>query len=54
MAIAFGTHAQVQGRLRRIGYLASADPATTGDVRDAFREGLRERGYVEGVNIAIE
>ena len=54
MAIAFGTHAQVQGRVRRIGYLASADPATTGDVRDALREGLRERGYVEGQNIAIE
>ena len=38
MAIAFGAHAQVQGRVRRIGYLASADPATTGDVGDAFRE----------------
>jgi putative ABC transport system substrate-binding protein len=54
MAIAFGAHAQVQGRVRRIGYLASADPATTGDLGDAFREGLREHGYVEGQNIAIE
>jgi putative ABC transport system substrate-binding protein len=54
MAIAFGTRAQAQGRVRRIGYLASADPATTEDVRGAFREGLREHGYVEGQNIAIE
>jgi putative ABC transport system substrate-binding protein len=54
MAITFGTRAQVQGRVRRIGYLASADPATTEDVRAAFREGLREHGYVEGQNIAIE
>ena len=54
MAIALSAHAQTQSRIRRIGYLATADPAATRGLREALREGLRERGYVEGQNIAIE
>jgi putative ABC transport system substrate-binding protein len=54
MAIALGARAQTQSRIRRIGYLATADPAATRGLREALREGLRERGYVEGQNIAIE
>src|SRR5262249_7077024 len=43
--------AQEGGKIARIGYLGSSpsDPFV-----EAFRQGLRERGYVEGRNIAIE
>jgi putative ABC transport system substrate-binding protein len=45
--------AQQQGKVWRVGFLATTAPA--GAVQtEAFREGLRERGYVEGGNIAIE
>src|SRR2546426_987805 len=44
--------AQPPGQVPRVGLLAvgSAGPS----LRDAFRQGLRERGYVEGQNIVIE
>jgi len=35
----------------RIGFLASAAP--TPEMLSAFRDGLRERGYVEGQNFSI-
>jgi putative ABC transport system substrate-binding protein len=44
--------AQPAGRVYRIGYLAN-DSAETRYV-EAFRDGLRELGWVEGQNIAIE
>jgi putative tryptophan/tyrosine transport system substrate-binding protein len=37
-----------------IGYLSSAVPQSYGHIVTAFRQGLKERGYVEGQNIAIE
>jgi putative ABC transport system substrate-binding protein len=53
VASVFGAHAQTQSKLFRIGYLATSDPATTPQL-DEFREGLRERGYVEGKNLSME
>jgi len=41
-------------RVHRIGYLSTADRATDAPVSEAFREGLRELGYIEGRNIAFE
>src|SRR5262249_14821793 len=41
-----------RGRVYRIGYLAADSSALR--LVDAFREGLRELGWVEGKNIAIE
>jgi ABC-type uncharacterized transport system substrate-binding protein len=47
------THAQ-QPAMPVIGFLHSASPAAFGRLVAAFREGLKETGYVEGENIAIE
>jgi putative ABC transport system substrate-binding protein len=38
----------------RIGYLSSSDPAGESSRAEAIRLALRERGYIEGQNIAIE
>jgi putative tryptophan/tyrosine transport system substrate-binding protein len=39
---------------RVIGFLNSASPDTYVSQLNAFREGLKENGYVEGQNVAIE
>ena len=52
LAAPLAAEAQQAGKIYRIGFLlpsTSADPS----ILDAFREGLRELGYVEGRNIAI-
>jgi putative ABC transport system substrate-binding protein len=41
-------------KIPRIGYLSSADPARESARAEAIRLALRERGYTEGQNIAIE
>ena len=46
--------AQQVGNMPRIGFLASGSAQTDAVFAHAFREGLRERGWVEGQNIAIE
>jgi putative ABC transport system substrate-binding protein len=46
--------AQAQAKIFRVGYLAAGSPAAIAARRDAFRQGLRELGYVEGKNIAVE
>jgi len=45
---------QAGGRIYRIGILGATSPAAAQRVLDAFRDGLRERGYVEGQNLAID
>jgi putative ABC transport system substrate-binding protein len=40
-------------RIARVGYLAT-NPATSPHLRDAFFQGLRDLGYVEGRNVVIE
>jgi putative tryptophan/tyrosine transport system substrate-binding protein len=48
--------AQPAGKVPRVGYLTAGSPSDQGRQRrfEAFRQGLRELGYVEGQNIAIE
>ena len=46
--------AQQTGKTPRIGFLGTATPSLMSAWLIAFREGLSERGYVEGQNIAIE
>ncbi len=46
--------AQQAGKVYRIGFIAGASPAAIPKRVEAFRQGLRELGYVEGKNIVIE
>jgi hypothetical protein len=46
--------AQQPKKVPRIGYLSSSDAATEFTGSEAIRLALRERGYIEGQNIAIE
>jgi putative ABC transport system substrate-binding protein len=53
-ALQLGAAAQEAGSVRRIGFLGNSTEALEADLVDAFRQGLRDLGYVEGRNIAIE
>jgi putative tryptophan/tyrosine transport system substrate-binding protein len=46
--------AQQPTKIPRIGYLSNTDPASESGRFEAIRQALRERGYIEGENIAIE
>jgi putative ABC transport system substrate-binding protein len=46
--------AQQPKKISRIGYLSSVDPANESARAEGIRLALRERGYIEGQNIAIE
>jgi hypothetical protein len=48
------TEAQQPKKVPRIGYLTGATPEGQSTRIDAFRQGLRELGYVEAKNIIIE
>ena len=45
---------QQAGKVHRIGYLSASPSSISVPFVEAFREGLRALGYVEGRNIAIE
>ena len=46
--------AQQAGKVPRIGYLSGSPPSSIKARTEAFRQGLRDLGYVEGKNIVIE
>ena len=46
--------AQQPMKVPRIGYLSNTDAATDSDRAEGIRLALRELGYIEGQNIAIE
>ena len=56
LAAPLAAEAQPAGKVPRIGYLVLAplDAPESRVALDAFRQGLRERGYVEGQNIVIK
>jgi putative ABC transport system substrate-binding protein len=54
-AAAWPTAARAQqAALPVIGWLASTSPQAQGHFATAFREGLKDTGYIEGQNVAIE
>jgi putative ABC transport system substrate-binding protein len=53
-ALGYPAHAQQPKKVHRIGYLAAASLSANAARTEAFRQGLRELGYVEGKNIVIE
>src|SRR5262249_19699961 len=54
LTVAVVTVAQQPKKVFRIGYLSSLDPATDSPRAEGLRLALRERGYIEGQNIATE
>jgi putative ABC transport system substrate-binding protein len=56
LLLAFGYSAEAQQgtKIPRIGFLAATKPAAVAARVTAFRQGLRELGYVEGKNILVE
>ena len=53
-ALCFPVWAQQPTKIPRIGFLVLGSASTETARIQAFRQGLREHGYVEGQNIAIE
>lgn len=47
-----GLYAQ-QSSMPPVGFLSSRSPGESADIVAAFRQGLRETGFVEGQNLAI-
>jgi putative ABC transport system substrate-binding protein len=53
-ALCFSAEAQQPKKVPRIGFLTAPSPSAQAARTEAFRQGLRELGYVEGKNIVIE
>jgi len=56
LAAPLAAESQPAGKVTRIGFLSPSSPSNVRNPLrlDALRQGLREQGYVEGQNIAIE
>jgi putative ABC transport system substrate-binding protein len=54
LALCTSAAAQQPTKIHRIGYLNAASLSVTARRAEAFQQGLRELGYVEGKNIVIE
>jgi putative ABC transport system substrate-binding protein len=53
-ALSVSAEAQQPKKVPRIGYLSGSPPFSITEHDEAFRQGLRELGYMEGKNIVIE
>jgi putative ABC transport system substrate-binding protein len=54
LALCFSVEAQQPTKIHRIGWLTAGSLSATPERTEAFRQGLRELGYIEGKNIVIE
>ena len=54
LAAPLAADAQQAGKVPRIGFLPLTSPSDRPRLLDAFRQGLRELGWVEGQNIVID
>jgi putative ABC transport system substrate-binding protein len=54
-ALCSSAYAQQPGNIPRVGYVAAGgDPDNPGPLVEAFRQGLRDLGYIEEKNISVE
>jgi putative ABC transport system substrate-binding protein len=53
-ALSVSVQARQLGKITRVGFLLFPSRSAVADSLDAFRQGMRELGYVEGQNIVIE
>ncbi len=53
IALGFQADAQQPKKVARIGYISQLSPSND-SAREAFRQGLRELGYIENQNIVVE
>ena len=54
LAAPLAAEAQQVGKVPRIGFLSLTSPSDRPPLLDAFRQGLRELGWVEGQNVVID
>ena len=54
VAVPLAASAQPAGKVRRIGYLDQGSAARDQLFLDAFRQGLRDLGWIEGQNVTFE
>jgi putative tryptophan/tyrosine transport system substrate-binding protein len=54
LAAPVAAEAQPAGKVRRIGYLLGGSPTASARAVEAFRQGLRDLGWIEGQNIIID
>jgi putative ABC transport system substrate-binding protein len=54
LAVGVTAHAQQPTKVPRIGYLVASNPSPASARIEAFRQGLRDLGYIEGQNLIIE
>jgi putative ABC transport system substrate-binding protein len=54
LAVAVIAKAQQSKKIARIGYLFASTPAATAHNIEAFRQGMRELGHVEGKTFVLE
>jgi putative tryptophan/tyrosine transport system substrate-binding protein len=54
LALSFSVEAQQPKKVPRIAFLFGASASSNTDRTEAFRQGLRDLGYIEGKNILIE
>ena len=52
--LSFAVRAQSSAKVPHIGYISLGSPRSNGAFLDAFKGGLRELGYIDGRNIAID
>ena len=54
IALVFSAEAQQPKKLPRVGFLVPGSPTSYSERIEAFQQGLRELGHIEGQNIIIE
>jgi putative ABC transport system substrate-binding protein len=54
IALGFPAEAQQTKKIAKIGYLAASTPVAVAHLIEAFRQGLREHGYLEGKGFVLE